>query len=115
MASWPFRKIYLYLVCLIAILFMLFGIFGAINDFVNALYPSYYGPGPLDSYYSRQHEGNEDPIPEEIIAAQEEYYKEQRLNSQRRDMAQAAGRMVAVLFVALPVFLFHWRQTRPDD
>ena len=93
-------------------LFMLFGIFGAIDNFVNALYPTTYYPAPVDYYIKGE---SERPVPEEILEEQQRYYEEQKINEQRRNLAHGLGRLASVAFVALPVFIFHWRQTRPDD
>lgn len=117
MARWPVRKIYLYAVCLISILFMLFGMFSAIDSFVNALFPVNYGPAPADVYRMNKppQSTGEDPLPAEVLREQQRFYEQQQRETQRRDMARGMGKVASSLFIALPVFLFHWRQTRPDD
>ncbi|MEX2356656.1 MAG: hypothetical protein WD535_06460 [Thermaerobacterales bacterium] len=112
MSKWPFRKIYLYLVCLIAMLFILFGIFNSIDHFVDAFFPVDYELRGIEMYPRGPDEA--EPTAE-MIAAQESLRLERRLENQRRSLAQGIARLASVFFVALPVFWFHWRQTRADD
>ncbi len=114
MSKWPIRKIYLYSVCLISIIFILVALFSAVDSFVTAIFPYDYGPAPVvepapDA--KDQSEQNARRIAEE----QERYRLAQMRANQQRDLGRGIGKIASALFIALPIFMFHWRQTRPDD
>lgn len=96
---WSLRNIYLYLVCLITLIMVIVAAVGLVRSGVELVYPD---PG----YYSA-------PIKDDTsgITAEE---RQKELDSQKeQSRRQAILNLVgngAMLLVAGPVYLYHWRK-----
>jgi hypothetical protein len=116
--SW-IKKVYLYLVSLISLIILV--IAGII--LINLALKTWVFPKADENYYSSplaQCEGAPKPadgqqtvdnncLPENI-ATQEKLAKEDRKSQKQRDASQA----LAMIIVATPVFLYHWKLARKE-
>jgi hypothetical protein len=106
-ARWSLRNIYLYVVCLITLIMVIVGAAGTITSIAELVYPDpgyYYGymePYPAKPIV----EPSEGPT-EEQLAEQERYARAQ---STRQGVLSLAGNL-AMVFIAGPLYLYHWRK-----
>ena len=111
------KKVYLYLVSLISLVIIVVGAIMLINlalrtwVFTKAdhnFYPGYQCP-----MSSATPSGNNDVLPPCTAEQQDQFKKqaeEDRSAQKQRDAAQA----IAMILVATPVFLYHWRIARKE-
>ena len=96
--AWTPRNIYLYLVCLITLVITIFALTNAVRSTVDLAYPE---PAPIAV----------PRLPEEVngdTGQQEEQVEFQRRWSQRQAVLSLVGNG-ALLAVAVPLYLYHWR------
>ncbi len=96
---WSLRNIYLYLVCLITLIMVIFSIVNVVRSAVELVYPD---PG----YFSVPIEKGGEGMTQAEIDAQNE---SQRKQSQRQAILGLVGG-VAMLVVAGPLYVYHWRK-----
>lgn len=108
--AWNIRNIYLYLVAFVTLMLMLFGIAQMIDGLVGVLYPPpEYGPPILSK------------PPQEIDVTPEEWQKrveQERENEMKRQRYYEIKKVVrngAMILVALPVYLYHWRKIQKES
>jgi len=90
------RSLYLYAVCLITLLVVLFSIVSLINAIMNAVFPD---PAYIDVYTKPENSPSAD-----LLEQQE-----------RSNQIQAIKRIFTsftTIAVAAPLYLYHWRQTK---
>jgi hypothetical protein len=109
-AQWSLRNIYLYVVCLITLIMVIVGAAGTIRSVAELVYPDagyYYGYyGYTEPYPTKPvAEPSEGPT-EEQLAEQERYARAQ---SVRQGVLSLAGNL-AMVFIAGPIYLYHWRK-----
>jgi hypothetical protein len=102
---WSLRNIYLYLVCLITLIMVIVAVVGAVRNVAELAYPD---PG----YY-------EEPIPlEEDGSAVDpdaaERNRQTRQESERRYAILGLVGNVAMLLVAGPIYVYHWRKIETE-
>lgn len=110
--EWGVKNVYFYAVCFIALMFIASSAIGVMTSAAKVAWepPSTaYSPGPVEIYQGYVSSGEQPPDVASILAeaeagrrreeAQQAYYK-------MRGLLQYA----AMLIVALPVFLYHWRR-----
>jgi predicted DNA repair protein MutK len=95
---WSLRNIYLYLVCLITLIMVIVAVVGLVRSTVELLYPD---PG----YYMAEPVKGEDRSAEDI-----EKEREYQLASSRRYAVLNLVGNVAMLLVAGPLYVYHWRK-----
>jgi len=101
---WSLRNIYLYLVCLITLIMVIFSVVNIVRASVELAYPD---PG----YYSVPVEkGGTSGMTQAEIDAQN---KLQRQQSQRQAGLSLVGG-VAMLLVAGPLYVYHWRKIETE-
>jgi len=88
------RSLYLYAVCLITLLVVLFSTVAFINGAMNALFPD---PGYVDVYAATK------PVAS-ALATQEAHNQRQALKGMFTSLATAG--------IAAPLYVYHWRQTK---
>lgn len=100
------RNLYLYLVCLITLIIVIFSAVNLVRGVVELAYPDpgYYG------YYSEPVKEGEDGITEEEIARQEEIARD----SQRRNAILGLVSSGAALLIAGPLYVYHWRKIETE-
>lgn len=97
---WSLRNIYLYLVCLITLIMVIVATVGLVQNTVRLVYPEvgYFYETPVDK--------GGDGLTEEEIERQREL-------DQQRARQQAVYSLVgnvAMLLVAGPLYVYHWRK-----
>ncbi len=90
------RSLYLYAVCLITLLVVLFSTVALINAIMNAVFPD---PAYIDVYSKPENT----PSPD-LLAQQEE-------NNQIRAIKSIFTSFTTIA-IAAPLYLYHWRQTK---
>lgn len=96
---WSLRNIYLYLVCLITLIMVIVATVGLVRSTVELLYPD---PG----YYTEPAKVEGEGMTEEEIEKQREY---QEASSRRYAILGLVGN-AAMLLVAGPLYVYHWRK-----
>ncbi len=90
------RSLYLYAVCLITLLVVLFSTVALINAIMNAVFPD---PAYVDLYSKPENAPSAD-----LLAQQEE-------NNQIRAIKSIFTSFTTIA-IAAPLYLYHWRQTK---
>jgi len=90
------RSLYLYAVCLITLLVVLFSTVALINSIMNAVFPD---PAYIDVYAKPENMPSA-----ELIAQQDE-------NNQIRSIKSIFTSFTTIA-IAAPLYLYHWRQTK---
>ena len=90
------RSLYLYAVCLITLLVVLFSTVALINAIMNAVFPD---PAYIDVYAKPENTPSA-----ELLAQQEENNQIQAIKNIFSTFATIA--------IAAPLYLYHWRQTK---
>ena len=90
------RSLYLYAVCLITLLVVLFSTVALINAIMNAVFPD---PAYIDIYSKPENAPSAD-----LLAQQEE-------NNQIRAIKSIFTSFTTIA-IAAPLYLYHWRQTK---
>ncbi|MRS12821.1 MAG: hypothetical protein EG823_07090 [Actinobacteria bacterium] len=100
-SRWSLRNIYLYLVCLITLIMVIVSVVGLVRSTVELVYPD---PG---YYYDvpKTEGGTSDRTAEDIAAERES----QEASSRRYAILELVGN-AAMLFVAGPLYLYHWKK-----
>ena len=90
------RSLYLYAVCLITLLVVLFSTVALINAIMNAVFPD---PAYVDLYSKPENSPSADLLDQQ----------------ERNNQIQAVKRIFTsfiTIVVAAPLYLYHWRQTK---
>ena len=90
------RSLYLYAVCLITLLVVLFSIVFLINAIMNAVFPD---PAYIDIYSRPENSPSADLL------------DQQKRNNQIRGIKSIFTSFTTIA-VAAPLYLYHWRQTK---
>lgn len=93
-AGVDWRSLYLYAVCLITLLVVLFSTVAFINGAINAIFPD---PGYVDIYST--------PKPSAPALATQE------ANNQRQAFKSMFSSLTTVV-IAAPLYLYHWREAK---
>ena len=96
-AGVDWRSLYLYAVCLITLLVVLFSIVAFINGAMNAIFPD---PGYIDIYST--------PKPNAPALAIQE------ANNQRQAYKSMFSSLTTVA-IAAPLYLYHWREAKKSN
>lgn len=124
--SWDVRSVYYYLVCFATLLMVVFASVQTVQHVLNLAIPrDAYGPSALDVYERyrpgiaplRPSDGVTDPVRADTLDREtvERLAEEERARMasiQRRDDVRGLLRSLAFLFIAGPVYLYHWRRVR---
>ena len=105
---WSLRNIYLYLVCLITLIMIIFSIVNVVRSTVELIYPD-----PGYGYTVPIEKGGTSGQSQAEIDAQN---TSQRKQSERQAVLGLVGG-IAMLVVAGPLYVYHWRKIeteRPD-
>jgi len=90
------RSLYLYAVCLITLLVVLFSVVSLINAIMNAVFPD---PAYIDVYSKPENSPSADLL------------DQQERNNQIRAIKSIFTSLTTIV-VATPLYLYHWRQTK---
>lgn len=90
------KSLYLYAVCLVTLLVVLFSTVALANSIMDALFPD---PAYIDAYAKAEN------LPDPALLQQQED------NNQRQALKNIFSTFLTIL-IAAPVYLYHWRQAR---
>ncbi len=101
-SRWSLRNIYLYLVCLITLIMVIFATVSLVRSTVELLYPDpgYFGPVAVEK---------DGPTAEEIERSQDLSRRQSRRNAVLGLVGSAA-----MLLVAGPLYVYHWRKIESE-
>jgi hypothetical protein len=102
------RSIYLYLVCLITLVMVLFAVVSLVRGAVELAYPE-----PGDPFVAEPAFGP-DGRREQLTAAEIEQRREFYRESQRRSALLGLVGAGTTLLVAGPAYLYHWRKVQAE-
>ena len=112
--GWHLKSIYLYLVCFVTLLMIVFGFISFLSNVGRVVFPDQY------SYYyqtlmemENEYVNNKQEVP---AVTEMERIRDERLNSERararayllRDLISS----LAVWLIPIPFYLYHWRKVR---
>jgi hypothetical protein len=92
------RSLYLYAVCLITLLIILFSTISILNGVVNLAFPD---PAYIDPYASKEN------LPNPSLLAQQEE------NEQLRTLKRILTAVITIAITA-PIYLYHWRSAKKN-
>jgi len=95
-AGVDWRSLYLYAVCLVTLLVVLFSTVALVNSIVDFAFPD---PTYIDPYAAKEN------VPDPALLQQQEE------NSQRQALKNIFTTFTTMA-IATPVYLYHWRQAR---
>lgn len=109
--SWEIRSIYLYLVSLVTLIMIIIGTVQLIQTVVDFVYPppTYY-PGPVELKNRYQMQGVE--LSPQAIEEQARIERENAWRSQRYYSVKRLANSLALLVVAGPLYIYHWRKAQ---
>lgn len=103
------RRLYLYAVCFAMLLMMVFSAINLSRVSIELIFPE---PATVMSLW------REPEIPGEteegFLARQSAQREEMRVMTRRNRVVEAAH-SVTILFIALPLYLYHWKVAQRDD
>jgi hypothetical protein len=92
------RSLYLYAVCLITLLIILFSTISILNGAINLAFPD---PAYIDPYTNKEN------LPNPALLAQ------QQENEQLRTLKRILTSVITIAITA-PIYLYHWRQAKKN-
>ena len=95
------KSLYLYAICLITLMVCLFSVVAVINGILDIVFPD---PGYFDSA----------AYPDKTAAALDALRKQGQSDSQRRAFKNLLSSL-SLIAVALPLYKYHWKQTKKTD
>lgn len=100
------RNIYLYLVSFVTLMMILGGLIFTVQNATDVLFPTnyYYETYPVDKT------GNLSDEEKKIIEENQKRSEENRRTESKKSVAKS----VAVVVVALPVFIYHWKKIEKE-
>ena len=98
-AGIDWRSLYLYAVCLVTLLVVLFSTVALVNSIVNFAFPD---PAYVDPYATKAN------MPDPALLQQQED------NSQRQALKNIFTTF-STMAIATPVYIYHWRQARKSS
>ena len=119
--SWDVRSTYHYLVCFATLLMVVFGTVQVVDQALALAYPRVYEPSVVD-VYERMRRGPRpvdaadaaiaDTLSEETLQRMAEEERRRLRESQRRDDLRRLLSNLALVLIAGPLYLYHWRRVR---
>lgn len=116
--AWDIRQLYYYLVCFATLLMVIIGTVQAVRTTLDLVLPTdIYRPSTLEVYerLRREREATGEIEPaltrEELEQIAEEESARYRENQQRSAIRRLLGN-IALILIAAPVYVYHWRQVR---
>lgn len=100
------RSLYLYLVSFVSLMMILMGVIFTVQNITDVMFPTnyYYEPYPTDKLGELSEEEQQ-----KYEETQERYQDNLRVESKKN-----VAKSVAVVIVALPTFIYHWRKVEKE-
>lgn len=113
--GWQLKSIYLYLVCFVTLMMIVFGFITFLNNTARLAFPVDYAYRQTLMDVEREYISQNRPVPP--IAELEEIRTERLLRDQQnertRTLRDLAGSF-AVWLIPIPFYLYHWRKVKED-
>lgn len=114
--SWSIKNLYFYLVCLVTLFLFVGGAISGINSAMQIAFPDKPNVPIFNTYYPEYKEDSSTPVfnpppleeLEKLRADQEEmdvYYRGYTLRSLLNS--------IALMIIAAPFYLYHWKRVKP--
>jgi hypothetical protein len=113
--GWQFKSIYLYLVCFVTLMMIVFGLIAFINNVTRFVFPVDYKIHLTLMDLEREYintGGNVPPV-SELEEIREERLQTQRETNRAYLLRDLLGSL-AVWLIPIPFYLYHWRKVRED-
>lgn len=119
--AWDVRQTYYYLVCFATLIMMIIGVVRAVENTLDLAMPEEpYRPSVVDVYQRTVRPPLSPPDTSEVPFSREELEQiadeeadRMRRQTQRRALRNLIGSL-ALILVAAPVYVYHWRRVRRD-
>ena len=115
--KWSIHQIYFYLVCFVTLIMLIVGITNIVRAGIELVIPipeteyEYARPAP---YNPRGNEGQESTLSKEVIEQEEAiraaYGQKQKEEYSLHNPLRQIFNGFALIIVAVPVYIFHWRK-----
>jgi len=119
--TWDIRQTYYYLVCFATLLMSMFGAIQVVQSALNIVLPSdVYRPTPMEIYERMRPRTNAATDTTEAFSRDDlqrmadEESERFRTSQLRSDLRRLLG-SVALIVIAAPVFLYHWKRVRDRE
>lgn len=100
------RNVYLYLVSFVSLMMILMGIIFTVQNITDVMFPTnyYYESFPSEKTGSLS------------VEDQKSYEENQKIQEQNRNIESKknVAKSIAVVIVALPTFIYHWRKVEKE-
>lgn len=112
--AWDIRRTYYYLVCFATLLMLIIGAVQVVNNVVDLALPAEpYRPSMVEmAERHRQAPGGEPLYSREELQQMADEEAERMRRDQRRNNIRNLIGSLALIGIAAPVYLYHWRQVR---
>lgn len=100
------RSLYLYLVSFVSLMMILMGVIFTVQNLTDVMFPTnyYYEPYPTEKLGELSEEEQK-----KYEESQKRYYDNTIIESKK-----SVAKSVAVVVVALPTFVYHWRKVEKE-
>ena len=100
------RSVYLYLVSFVSLMMILMGVIFTVQNITDVMFPTnyYYEPYPTEKLGELSEEEQQ-----KYEESQKRYYDNTVIESKKN-----VAKSVAVVVVALPTFIYHWRKVEKE-
>ncbi len=124
--GWQVKNVYFYLVCLVTLMMVIFGLIGTLNQALEIWLPSRYSTTLMDMYLNEKAPYNRyeqsDKLKEHIKNNPpdwNELEKEREIIEQRQLGIEKAYKLrylvgsMALFIIPLPFYYYHWKKIKP--
>lgn len=113
--GWQLRSIYLYLVCFVTLLMIVFGFISFLNNAARLLFPVHYAYRQTIMDVEREYLSQNRTVPP---VAELEQIRDERmqkeLNNERIRLLRDLIGSFAVWLIPIPFYLYHWRKVKNE-
>lgn len=114
--KWSIDQLYFYLVCFVMLITMIIGVTNLVRAGIDLIIPypdaNWKQPGRID--YPEPPGNTQSRLPQEIIEREleqhEEFMRERDRKNALHEAILSLTRGFAMLIVAFPIYLYHWRK-----
>lgn len=113
--GWQLRSIYLYLVCFVTLLMIVFGFISFLNNAARLLFPVNYSYRQTIMDVEREYLSQNRPVPPvaELEQIRDERMQKELNNERIRFLRDLIGSF-AVWLIPIPFYLYHWRKVKNE-
>lgn len=108
-SKWNVRTIYLYLICLITLVMIIFATGDLVREATQVILPPPMSPGKVRTLPPMGKEG-----PGDFDPAAFEAQREWERQNQRYHAIRGIAGDIAMLALAVPIYLYHWRKVQNE-